>query len=396
MDAGRGAGERLSALNSRPGAAKASDPEVAAYAKPLKSIDDLVEAGLLAPSEALKAVADCYSVAVTPQIAALIDRADPDDPIARQFLPDARELEITAAELADPIGDEAHSPVPGVVHRYKDRVLLKLVSVCPVYCRFCFRRESVGKSGALDSATLARALDYIGAHAEISEVILTGGDPLAASPRRLRAVAERLSATPHVRRLRVHTRVPIAAPDLVTPDRLTALSSARKTLLVALHVNHARELSPRAEAAIARLKAGGAELLSQTVLLKGVNDDAVTLDALLRALAALGVGPYYLHHPDLAKGTAHFRLSLMRGREIYQELARLRGGAPLPRYVLDLPGGFGKIPIEAPHLTQNEDGSWRARDRFGVEHRYEECFEASREEGTPQGPAGETTMRARE
>jgi len=396
VDARRGAGERLSALKSRPGAAKANDFEGAAYAKPLKSIDDLVEAGLVAPSEALRAVGNRYAVAVTPQIAALIDRADPDDPIARQFLPDARELETTAAELADPIGDEAHSPVPGVVHRYTDRVLLKLVSVCPVYCRFCFRRESVGKSGALDSETLARALDYIDAHAEISEVILTGGDPLAASPRRLRAVAERLSATPHVRRLRVHTRVPIAAPDFVTADRLTALRASRKTLVVALHVNHARELSPGAEAAIARLKAGGAELLSQTVLLRGVNDNAAALNALLRACAAMGVAPYYLHHPDLAKGTGHFRLSLRRGREIYAELGRLRGGLPLPRYVLDLPGGFGKIPIEAPYLTQNEDGSWRARDRFGVEHRYEECFEASREGGSPQFPAGETTMRARE
>ncbi len=364
--------------------------------RPLHSLDALAAAGLLTPSELLRAVADRYALALTPQIAALIDRADPDDPIAKQFLPDARELEVTAAELADPIGDEAHSPVPGVVHRYTDRVLLKLVSVCPVYCRFCFRRESVGNSGALDSATLARALDYIGAHEEISEVILTGGDPLAASPRRLRAVAERLSATAHVRKLRVHTRVPIAAPDLVTADRLAALRAARKTLIVALHVNHARELSPGAKAAIGRLKSAGAELLSQTVLLKDVNDHAATLDALLRALSACGVAPYYLHHPDLAKGTGHFRLPLARGREIYDELARLRGGRSLPRYVLDLPGGFGKIPIEAPHLTQNEDGSWRARDRFGVEHRYEECFDASREAGTTQGPAGETTIFASE
>ncbi|MFY9658689.1 MAG: lysine-2,3-aminomutase-like protein [Methylocystis sp.] len=351
--------------------------------RPLHTIDDLAAAGLVTPSQALRAVADRYAIALTPQIATLVDRADPDDPIARQFLPDARELEMTPAELADPIGDEAHSPVPGVVHRYTDRVLLKLVSVCPVYCRFCFRRESLGKSGALDSATLARALDYIGAHAEISEVILTGGDPLAASSRRLRAVAGRLSATPHVTRLRVHTRVPIAAPDLVTVERLAALRAARKTLVVALHVNHARELSPGAEAAIERLKDAGVKLLSQTVLLKGVNDDAAALDALLRALAALGVEPYYLHHPDLAKGTARFRLSLTRGQEIYEALAKLRVGAPLPRYVLDLPGGFGKIPIEAPHLTQSEDGSWRARDRFGVEHRYEECFDASREEQTP-------------
>jgi lysine 2,3-aminomutase len=362
--------------------------------RPLLSVDDLAAAGLLSPSERLRAVEARYRIALTPQLAALIDRADPSDPIGRQFLPDARELATTSAELADPIGDDVHSPVPGIVHRYEDRVLLKLVAVCPVYCRFCFRRETVGKSGALDPKTLARALDYVGAHEEISEVILTGGDPLAASPRRLRAVAERLSGIPHVGRLRVHTRVPTAAPDLVTAGRLEALHVARKTLVVALHVNHARELSPAARAAIARLKDAGAKLLSQTVLLKGVNDDAATLDALLRALEALGVEPYYLHHPDLSKGTAHFRLPLRHGRRIYEELARLRRGAPLPRYVLDLPGGFGKIPVEAPHLVQSEDGSWRARDRFGVEHRYEECLEAPIEKKTLEQTAPVTSFAA--
>jgi lysine 2,3-aminomutase len=344
--------------------------------KTLRTIDDLAAAGLLSPSDALRAVAARYSAAVTPEIAALIDRADPSDPIARQFLPDARELETTAAELADPIGDEAHSPVPGIVHRYRDRVLLKLVSVCPVYCRFCFRRETVGKSGALDPVTLARALDYVAAHEEISEVILTGGDPLAASPRRLRAVAEGVATIPHVTRLRVHSRVPTAAPDLVTRERLEALRTAEKKLIVALHANYARELSRGAQAAIARLKDAETKLLSQTVLLKGVNDDAAILDALLDALVGQGVEPYYLHHPDLAKGTAHFRLPLVRGREIYEELARRREAKPLPRYVLDLPGGFGKIPVGALHLVRAEDESWRARDRFGVEHRYEDEAEA--------------------
>ena len=162
----------------------------------LNSLDDLARAGLLAPSDALRAVTARYSVAVTPQIAALIDPADADDPIARQFLPDARELVTQQVELADPIGDDAHSPVPGLVHRYPDRVLLKLLSVCPVYCRFCFRRETVGqgKGGVLPDDALDAALKYIAARPEIFEVILTGGDPLAASPRRLREVATRLAA----------------------------------------------------------------------------------------------------------------------------------------------------------------------------------------------------------
>jgi lysine 2,3-aminomutase len=339
----------------------------------LNSVDDLAAAGLLAPSDALREVEARYKVAVTPQIAALIDRADSADPIARQFLPDPRELVTTSAELADPIGDDAHSPTPGLVHRYPDRVLLKLVSICPVYCRFCFRRETVGKSGALGVDELARALDYVAAHEEIFEVILTGGDPLAASPRRLCDVATRLAAIPHVQLLRVHTRVPTAAPDLVTPERLEALGASGKALFVALHVNHARELSAAARAAIARLRGAGALLLSQTVLLNGVNDDAGVLEELMRALVSLGVKPYYLHHPDLAKGTSHFRLSLDRGQEIHAELARRLGGPALPRYVLDLPGGFGKIPVEAAHLARRSDGAWLATDRNGASHVYGEC-----------------------
>jgi lysine 2,3-aminomutase len=342
--------------------------------KTLLSVDDLANAGLLTPSDALRAVAARYSVAVTPQIAALIDPADASDPIARQFLPDARELVTQQVELADPIGDDAHSPAPGLVHRYRDRVLLKLLSVCPVYCRFCFRRETVGrgKGEGLSDAALAAALDYIAARPEIFEVILTGGDPLAASARRLSEVSTRLAAIAHVKLLRVHTRIPTAAPGLVTPERLEALRASGKALYVALHVNHARELHEGAREAIQRLHAVGASLLSQTVLLRGVNDDADTLEALMRALAASRIKPYYLHHPDLAPGTAHFRLSLARGREIYAELARRVGGHALPRYVLDLPGGFGKIPVEEPHVFRGADGGWRAVDRFGGEHRYEQ------------------------
>jgi lysine 2,3-aminomutase len=343
--------------------------------KSLLSVDDLEGAGLLAPLADLYAVEARYSVAVTPEIAMLIDRGDPQDPIARQFLPDARELVTEQAELADPIGDAAHSPMPGLVHRYDDRVLLKLVTVCPVYCRFCFRRETVGrgKGGTLGAAELAAALDYVAARPQIAEVILTGGDPFTASARRLAAVAQGVAQIPHVAKLRLHTRVPTAAPGLVTPDRLEALRLSGKALYVALHVNHPRELGESARAAIARLKDCGATLLTQTVLLSGVNDDAETLATLMRALIALGAQPYYLHHPDLAPGTAHFRLPLSRGRKIYAALAQRLEGAALPRYVLDLPGGYGKVPIEAPHFAQNADGSWRVADRFGAIHQYNDA-----------------------
>jgi lysine 2,3-aminomutase len=340
-------------------------------AKTLLSMNDLVAAGLAAPSHELEAVAARYSVAVTPEIASLIDPDDALDPIARQFVPDARELLAHETELDDPIGDAAHSPVKGIVHRYEDRLLLKLVSVCPVYCRFCFRRETVGrgKGAALAQAELAAAMGYIAARPEIREVILTGGDPLAASARRLGDAAAGLAQIPHVTKLRVHTRVPTAAPALVTGERLAALQASGKTLLVALHVNHARELGAAARAAIARLEDAGAVLLAQTVLLKGVNDDAPTLETLLRELLALGVKPYYLHHPDRAPGTAHFRPTLDRGIEIYSVL-KGRLGEDAPRYVLDIPGGYGKVPVEEPHLSRISEGRWRAIDRFGAAHDY--------------------------
>jgi lysine 2,3-aminomutase len=342
--------------------------------KTLQSVDDLVEAGLLAPARAaaLRAVEARYSVAVTGEIAALIDQGDPSDPIARQFLPDARELATLDFERADPIGDDAHSPLPGLVHRYPDRVLLKLLTVCPVYCRFCFRRETVGrgKGEILPEAALAAALDYIAGRPEIFEVILTGGDPLMLSARRLRAVSERLAHIPHVALLRVHTRAPTAAPELVTDDRLEALGASGKALHVVLHVNHAKELTENARAAIARLHRAGASLLAQTVLLKGVNDDADTLEALMRALVALRIKPYYLHHPDLAPGTAHFRPSLEAGRRLHAELARRLSGLALPNYVLDIPGGFGKIPLADAHVSLGADGGWRIVDRAGRSHSY--------------------------
>ncbi len=340
----------------------------------LKSVADLVAAGLIdrERAPALHAVEARYSVAVTPEIAALIDPADPANPIARQFLPDARELETRPEERADPIGDDAFSPTEGLVHRYPDRVLLKLLSVCPVYCRFCFRRESVGggKGAGLSDAALDAALAYIADHPHIFEVILTGGDPLALSARRLRALSERLALIPHVRVLRVHTRVPIAAPRLVTQDRLDALRASGKAVYMVLHVDHWRELAPQALAAAAKVQAAGVSTLAQTVLLAGVNDDADTLERLMRGLVAARITPYYLHHPDLAPGTGHFRVSLDEGRRLYAELARRLSGIALPSYVLDIPGGYGKVPVPQSHLERDETGGWRVVDRSGRAHSY--------------------------
>ena len=342
----------------------------------LTTPDDLIAAGLASASarDALSEVAARYAIALTPTVAQLIDRDDPEDPIARQFVPDARELVRHPAERSDPIGDHLKSPAPGIIHRYTDRVLLKIASVCPVYCRFCFRREMVGPENgqALSPDDFALALDYIRATPAIWEVILTGGDPLVLSPRRIGEITCALSSIAHVKVLRWHTRVPVVDPERVTPELIGALRVTPKSVFVGLHVNHPRELSAGARAAISRLADAGIPLVSQTVLLKGVNDDADTLEALFRALVENRVKPYYLHHGDLAPGTAHFRTTIGEGRALMRELRRRLSGLALPTYVLDLPGAHGKVPIERLGRVLGE-GSSIFVDREGFLHRYEDA-----------------------
>ncbi len=300
---------------------------------------------------ALNEVAARYAVAITPAIAELIDPCDPDDPLARQFVPDPHELERQVEENADPIGDDAHSRVEGIVHRYPDRVLLKLVNACAVYCRFCFRREMVGPGrGALSRAALGAAFDYIRAHPEIWEVILTGGDPLIVAPRRIREIVGRLAAIEHVKIVRVHTRVPVAAPQRISVALVRALRTDKATFVV-LHVNHPRELTAAARAACARFIDAGIPMLSQSVLLRGVNDDAATLGALMRSLVECRIKPYYLHHADLAPGTAHLRTTIAEGQELMRALHGRYSGLCQPAYVLDIPDGFGKSPIGPNYLS---------------------------------------------
>jgi lysine 2,3-aminomutase len=339
--------------------------------------DDLVSLGLV-PDEGLpelRRVAARYSVALTEDVAGLIDPGDPVDPIGLQFVPAGAELHEHADDLSDPIGDERWSPVPGIVHRYPDRVLLKPSLVCPVYCRFCFRREVVGrKDGVLGAAALERALDYIRERPEIWEVILTGGDPFLLSPRRVKAIVAALDAIPHVAVIRFHTRVPVVDPGRVRPALVAALES-EKAVYVVIHANHPRELTPAVTGAVGRLIRGGIPVLSQSVLLCGVNDDPAVLEGLFRGLVAMRVKPYYLHHPDLAPGTAHFRLDIERGQALVAGLRGRVSGLCQPTYVLDIPGGYGKVPIAAsaaqPTETAGErPGEWIVTDRDGVRHRY--------------------------
>lgn len=345
----------------------------------LRSADDLLTAALVDAKRAdgVARVGQRYAIAVTPTVVRLIDRDDPVDPIARQFVPDVRELTTHPAELADPIGDALKSPAPGIVHRYPDRVLFKIASVCPVYCRFCFRREMVGPQlgEALSDADIAAALEYIRATPAIWEVILTGGDPFILSARRIRDVTEALGAIPHVKILRWHTRVPVVDPDGVTDDLIAALTSSPKTVYVGLHTNHARELTADARAAIAKLVDAGIPVVSQTVLLKGVNDNADTLEALMRALVEARVKPYYLHHGDLAPGTSHFRITVAEGQALVDELRRRVSGLAMPSYVLDIPGAHGKMPIHSA-TTMQDRGVLLVRDPSGRQHAYEDACTA--------------------
>lgn len=344
----------------------------------LRNVAQLVAHGLVPQeqSAALEDVAREFATAVPAAFLSLI--AHPDDPIGRQVIPSAAELHTAPWEMQDPIGDDALSPVPGIVHRYQDRALLKPLLVCPLYCRFCFRREHVGPDGGLLSdEALAKALLWIAEHPAISEIILTGGDPLMLSPRRLKHIIDALSAIPHIQTIRIHSRVPVADPARITPALLDALETDR-AMWVVLHANHASELTQKAREALRRIQNRAIPVLSQSVLLRGVNDTEEALEALLRAFVTSRIKPYYLHQLDPAPGTAHFHVPIDEGRAL---LAKLRGrvtGLAWPTYVLDIPGGAGKVPL-GPDYYRPDTHPGVVRDPYGSTHRLDE----TRPERTP-------------
>ncbi len=334
---------------------------------PLRTQAALIAAGLVPETQrpALDAVAARYAIAIPPTLAALIE--SPDDPIARQFVPHPDELRHAPHEHPDPIGDDALSPLKGVVHRYQDRALLKPLLACPVYCRFCFRREHVGPDGGLLSRPeLAAALAWLAARPEIREVILTGGDPLMLAPSRLGAILRALDAIPHIETLRIHTRLPLATPERITPALLAALETTTPLWLV-LHANHASEFTQAGRAALDRLRRAGLPLLGQSVLLAGVNDSPEALEALFRAMLAARVKPYYLHQLDPAPGTARFHVPIARGQALLRALRGRVTGLAWPTYVLDIPGGAGKVPIGPDYLGPGNT----VRDPAGRPHQLE-------------------------
>lgn len=357
---------------------RASEPSRDARST-LRSATQLVAQELIAEDmlEQIEAVSRKYAIAVSPQMQRLLEPGNAADPIAAQFIPSAAELVTSSDELEDPIADLAYTPTPGIVHRYPDRVLLKPLHVCAVYCRFCFRREMIGPgSESLDDSDMDNALQYIASRQEIWEVVVTGGDPLIMSPRRLRSIMQRLDRIPHVGVVRFHSRVPAAKPEAVTQELLDALK-INKAVYIVLHTNHVRELSHEARLACARFIDSGFPMLSQTVLLRGVNADAKTLEQLLRALVAMRIKPYYLHHGDLAKGTQHFRTSIAEGQQLMRELRGSVSGLCQPTYVLDIPGGHGKVPVGPEYVRRREDGAYSVEDYLGKSHIYRDSIDTA-------------------
>jgi lysine 2,3-aminomutase len=331
----------------------------------LTTLDALERAGLTDPAEreALERVTEEFRVRVSAAMAGDVPAG-----VRAQFVPDARELAVVPEELADPIGDAAHAPVPGLTHRYPDRAILHATKICEVYCRFCFRRETVGETAHLGEAEFGAVLDYLAATPAVREVIFTGGDPLVLSARRLGAMLDRLEALGTLELVRFHTRVPVVAPGKVT-EALVAVLDRDLPVWLVVHTNHPDEISRAAAGALRRLSRAGVPLLSQTVLLKGVNAEVEVLERLFRALIRNRVKPYYLHHPDLARGTGHFRVTLAEGQAIMRALRGRLTGIAQPHYVLDIPGGHGKVPV-GPSYLRTEEEHWVVTDPAGREHGY--------------------------
>lgn len=337
----------------------------------LRTPADLLQAGMISPAdlEPVTRIQEGLAIAISPEMLARMSPDLTDDPIARQFVPDVRELTILPEERPDPIGDVPYMPLKGITHRYPDRLLLTPTLTCAVYCRFCFRREKVGPNQEyLSPQELTAALDYIRSQPNVREVILTGGDPLVLSPRRIGQIVRELAAIPNVDVIRFHTRIPVVSPERITPE-LIDLLDIDKIICMVIHANHASEFGDAAKASIKRLRKAGFMLVSHSVLLKGVNDTPEAMTQLLRELVRNGVKPYYLHHCDLAEGISHFRTTFEEGQDLMRAIRGHVSGLAQPSYVLHIPGGHGKVPIGPSYLERDAE-SWIVTDYKGIRHRY--------------------------
>jgi lysine 2,3-aminomutase len=296
------------------------------------------------------------ALAITPHFFNLIDPDDPECPIRRQVVPRVEETWENPEEMSDPCGEDSHMPVPGLVHRYPDRVLFLVTDRCASYCRYCTRSRVVSGAGEQELHTeFEAAFRYLEKHTEVRDVLLSGGDALLFSDGRLEAMLKRLRAIEHIEFLRIGTRVPIFLPQRITPE-LCAMLAKYHPLWMSVHVNHPRELTIEVKEALERLANHGIPLGNQSVLLRGVNDDPVIYKALVHKLLRCRVRPYYLYQCDLIQGSSHLRASVSKGLEIIENLRGHTTGYAVPQFVIDAPGGGGKVPVNPEYLLHNGDG----------------------------------------
>ncbi len=310
------------------------------------TLKDLHNAKIINDTEALSSIAEHFQIRVSPAMQTVL-KNDEQDPIYQQFIPSIHESLILDDEVGDPIGDIPYTPVTGIVHRYEDRALLKVTQLCAVYCRFCFRKEMIGQYGeSLSKDELNDAFHYIETHPELWEIILTGGDPLILSVNRLTDILHRLADIDHIQNIRIHTRIPVVSPEMITEDLLelfTALQNKGKTITIVIHANHANELTNEVAVTMKRLQKNGIMLISQSVMLQGINDDFETLANLMRRFIAIGIKPYYLHQLDFARGTSHFRVKEEKAVALIRELRLKLSGICVPVLIQEIP--HGKKPL---------------------------------------------------
>jgi lysine 2,3-aminomutase len=307
----------------------------------------------------------------TPYYATLVSRDDPCDPIRRTMIPLEAEWVVSPGEYSDSLGEEAHSPVPGLVHTYPDKVLFLVSDFCATYCRYCTRSRMVGGGLGPSRKQWEAALAYIAAHPEVRDVLLSGGDPLILSDERLEWLLKRLHALPHVEMIRIGTKIPAVLPQRITPA-LVRMLKRYHPLYFSVHFTHPAELTPEVERACARLANAGIPMGSQTVLLAGVNDDAAVMKALMLGLLRMRVKPYYLHQCDAVAGSAHFRTPIATGEAIIRALHGHTTGYAVPTYMLDAPGGGGKVPLTPNYVESRKDGVVRVRNHEGARYSYRE------------------------
>ncbi len=313
-----------------------------------------------------------FPVAITPYWASLLDPVNPRCPLRMQVIPTAAEHLVSKHEMLDPLAEDSHSPAPGIVHRYPDRVLLLPLNMCAAYCRYCTRSRWVGdENEMLLGPRFDGAIDYLKQHKEIRDVLISGGDPLLLSDRRLDELVGRLRAIPHIEFIRIGTRVPVFLPMRITPELVSTLRK-HHPLWISIHFNHPKEITPEVKKACEMLADGGFPLGSQSVLLKGINDDPAVFKQLFHDLLKIRVRPYYIYQCDPVTGTTHFRTPVSKGVEI---IAALRGhttGYAVPTFVVDAPGGGGKVPIGPNYVVEHASGVLRLRNYTGREFAYYE------------------------